>query len=131
MPGAPVGSHTAIAGLLQLIHSRPRSRWANYDQEVPYYRIALVLAVVGIMVTAFSGPVASWVSDLTDPGKSSIVASRTGRIETYQAWLFPLYFLGLATVLTGISVALWGIVRRIWIRVQALDEVLAVLKRQG
>lgn len=114
---------------------RPRSPWPSYDQEVPHYRIALVLAVVGLMViafvTAFSGPVASWVSDLTDPGKSSIVASRTGRIETYQAWLFPLYFLGLATVLTGISVALWGIVRRIWIRVQALDEVLAVLNRQG
>lgn len=114
---------------------RPPTRWRDYDKEVPHYRTALVLAVVGMMViafvTAFSGPVASWVSDLTDPGKTAIVESRTGRIETYQAWLFPLFFLGLATVLTGISVALWGIVRRVWIRVQALDEALPVLKRQG
>ncbi len=114
---------------------RPRSRAADYDEEVPHYRTALFLAVAGLMliafVTAFSGLVADWVSDLTDPGKTTIVESRTGRIETYQAWLFPLFFVGLATVLTGISIALWGIVRRIWIRVQALDEALPVLKRQG
>ncbi len=114
---------------------RPRTRWANYEEEVPHYRTALALAAVGIMaiafVTAFSGLVADWVSDLTNPAKTAVAESRTGRIETYQAWLFPLFFLGLATVLTGISVALWGIVRRIWIRVQALDEALPALKRQG
>lgn len=114
---------------------RPRGRTADYDTEVPHYRAALILAVAGLMViavvTAFSGPVASWVSDLTDPAQASIVESRTGRIEAYQAWLTPLYFVGLATVLTGISVALWGITRRVWIRVEALDEALPVLKRQG
>ncbi len=114
---------------------RPRDRTADYDREVPHYRAALILAVAGLMViafvTAFSSPVASWVSDLTDPAKTSIVESRTGRIEAYQAWLTPLFFVGLATVLTGISVALWGITRRVWIRVQALDEALPVLKRQG
>lgn len=114
---------------------RPRGRTDDYDKEVPHYRAALVLGVVGLMliafVTAFSGPVASWVSDLTDPAKASVVESRTGRIETYQAWLAPLYFVGLATVLTGISVALWGITRRVWIRVEALDEALPDLKRQG
>lgn len=114
---------------------RPRYRTADYDREVPHYRVALVLAVAGLMViafvTAFSGPVASWVSDLTDPGKASIVESRMGRIEAYQAWLSPLFFVGLATVLTGISVALWGITRRVWIRMQVLDEALPVLKRQG
>lgn len=114
---------------------RPRERTADYDSEVPHYRTALILAVAGLMViafaTAFSGPVASWVSDLTDPGKASVLESRTGRIEAFQAWLSPLFFVGLATVLTGISVALWGITRRVWIRVQALDEALPVLKRQG
>lgn len=114
---------------------RPRDRTADYGSEVPHYRAALILAVAGLMViafaTAFSGPVASWVSDLTDPAKASIVESRTGRIEAYQAWLAPLFFVGLATVLTGISAALWGITRRVWIRVQALDEALPTLKRQG
>ncbi len=114
---------------------RPRSRTASYNEEVPHYRAAIVFAAIGIMViafvTAFSGPVAAWVSDLTDPAKAGVVESRTGRIETYQAWLFPLFFVGLAIVLTGISVSLWGIVRRIWIRAQALDEALPALKRQG
>jgi len=114
---------------------RPRSRAADYNEEVPHYRTALFLAVGGLMViafvTAFSGLVADWVSDLTDPSKSAIVESRTGRIETYQAWLTPLFFVGLASVLTGISIALWGTVQRVWIRVQALDEALPVLKRQG
>ncbi len=113
---------------------RPRSRWPNYDREVWHYRAALALAVTGMMViafvTAFSGPAASWVSDLTDPAKTAVVESRTGRIEAFQAWLFPLFFVGLATVLTGISIALWGVVRRIWVRVQALDEALPALKRQ-
>lgn len=114
---------------------RPRGRTADYNEEVPHYRAALILAAVGLMVvaavTAFSGPVASWVSDLTDPAKAPVLESRTGRIETYQAWLTPLFFVGLTTVLTGISVALWGITRRIWIRVEALDEALPALKRQG
>ena len=114
---------------------RPRGRTADYDEEVPHYRAALILAIAGLMaiaaVTAFSGPVASWVSDLTDPAKASIAESRTGRIEAYQAWLTPLYFVGLATVLTGISVALWGVTRRVWVRVEALDEALPALKRQG
>jgi hypothetical protein len=113
---------------------RPRSLWPDYDREVWHYRAALALAVTGMMViafvTAFSGPVASWVSDLTDPAKASVLESRTGRVEAFQAWLTPLFFVGLAAVLTGISVALWGIVRRIWIRVHALDEALPTLKRQ-
>ena len=114
---------------------RPRSRTASYNEEVPHYRGAIVFAAIGIMViafvTAFSGPVAAWVSDLTDAAKAGVVESRTGRIETYQAWLFPLFFVGLAIVLTGISVSLWGTVRRIWIRAQALDEALPALKTQG
>jgi hypothetical protein len=121
--------HATTLGLL-----RPRSPWLHYGNEVWHYGAALALAVAGIMViafaTAFSGAVASWVSDLTDPAKAAVVESRTGRIEAYQAWLFPFFFLGLALVLTGISVALWGVVRRIWIRVQALDEALPHLKRQ-
>jgi len=113
---------------------RPRTPWPDYGREVWHYRTALALAVTGIMViafvTAFSGPVAAWVSDLTDPAKASVLQSRTGRVEAFQAWLTPLFFVGLAAVLTGISVALWGVVRRIWIRVQALDEALPHLKRQ-
>lgn len=114
---------------------RLRTPWPDYNKEVWHYRAAMLLAVMGMMiivfVTVFSGPVASWVSDLTDPDKASVVESRTGRVEAFQAWLFPLFFVGLAMVLTGISIALWGIVRRIWIRVQALNETLPVLKREG
>lgn len=125
---------SSLKSLTSLSLLRPHSATAEFDKEVPQYRVALLLAVAGIMliafVTAFSGPVASWVSDLTDPDKAGVLESRTGRIETYQAWLFPLFFVGLAAVLTGISIALWGITRRIWIRVEALDEALPALKRQ-
>ncbi len=113
---------------------RPSRRWPDYDKEVWQRPVAFALAVMGIMlivfVTVFSGPVAAWVSDLTDPTKTAVLESRTGRVEAFNAWLFPLFFLGLATVLTGISIALWGIVRRIWIRVQSIDEALPYLKRQ-
>lgn len=114
---------------------RPSERWPDYDKEVWQRPVAFALAVMGLMiivfVTVFSGPVADWVSDLTDPAKASVVESRTGRVEAFNAWLFPLFFLGLAIVLTGISIALWGVIRRIWVRVQSIDEALPHLKRQG
>lgn len=110
---------------------RPSKPWSPENGELWQYRLAIVLAVIGMaviaVVTAFSVPLADWVGDLTDPGKQSIVESRAGRIETYQAWLVPAFFAGLALVLTGISIALWGVVTSIWIRAQVLAEALPVL----
>ena len=110
---------------------RPSKPWSPGDGELWQYRSAIVLSVIGMaviaVVTAFSVPVADWVGDLTDPGKQSIAESRVGRIETYQAWLMPAFFAGLAIVLTGISIALWGVVTSVWIRGQVLAEILPVL----
>ncbi len=110
---------------------RPSRPWSPGNGELWQYRSAIVLAAIGIaviaVVTAFSVPLADWVGDLTDPGKQSIAGSRAGRIETYQAWLLPAFFAGLAIVLAGISIALWGVVTSVRIRGQVLAETLSVL----
>lgn len=104
----------------------------DYDRRVWQYYAAFAIAVTGlvaVMLSFFVGDiVAKWVSDLTDAGRTNIVTVQ-GRIDAYEPWTFALGVAGLGVIKLSIAVVLWGIVRRLWIRVESVKEALPALKR--
>lgn len=115
--------------------TRPKAP-ANYGAHVWQYYAGLALAVAAVMLLAvffvFSAVIAVSVSQLTDPARAAVHASRLGRVQAYQAWLAPAAVAALALAKLGISVTLWGIVRRLWVRVEAIKESLpALVNRAG
>lgn len=91
------------------------------------FSVGLVMAAMGVMLLMVlfivSAVVAGWVSD-QDPAKF-------GRIGAYQSWLLPVAMAAVATVMVGIAIILWGIVRRLWVRVEGLKESLPSLIERG
>ena len=100
---------------------------AEYGATLWQFRAGLGLSAMGVMALMvlfiISAVVSSWVShqDPTD----------FGRIAAYQAWLFPVAMASVGTVMVGISLILWGIVRRLWVRVASLKESLPALQRNA
>lgn len=106
--------------------------YGDYNRRLWQYYAAFAIALTGLMAVMVSfvagNVVAQWVSDLTDVGRTN-VATVQGRIDAYEPWVFALGVAGLAVTKLAIAVVLWGIVRRIWIRIESLKEALPALKR--
>ncbi len=116
--------------------TRPKEPQKLYGATFWQFGGGLALAVIGAMLLMIlfiiSAVVADWVSDLTNPAKSAeVLASRFGRVITYQAWLSPVATTSIGLIMVGIAVVLWGIVRRLWVRVESVKESLPALMKRG
>mgnify|MGYP005838036611 CR=1 FL=1 len=115
--------------------TRPAMAGRDIGAPVWQYAAGLTLAVVGAMLLAVffvvTAVVAGWASQLTDPAREAVLASRLGRVETYEAWLFPISVAAIALAKLGIALILWGIVRRLWIRVESVKQSLPALMKRG
>lgn len=80
-------------------------------------RIGLAIAVLGLVLTTVA-----FVANLVVVGDESL------RAETLP-WAFGLTTLGFGTIKLAIGVILWGILMKLWLRVDAIKEVLPQLAR--
>ena len=109
--------------------TRPAHSEAAYGTEPWHDKIGLALAGTGVMLlVAFfvlTAVIAGWVSDLhgSDAGNASLL----GKVSTYEAWLIPVSVAAIALAKFGIAVVLYGIVRRLWTRVDTVKESLPAL----
>ena len=106
--------------------------YGDHNRRVWQYYVAFGIALTGLMAVMLSfvagDVVARWVSDLTDVGRTN-VATVQGRVDAYEPWVFALGVAGLGTIKLAVAVVLWGIVRRLWVRVDGLKEALPALKK--
>ncbi len=107
--------------------TRPREPQKLYAAKFWQYNVGLLLAVTGAMLLmgffVVSAVVSGWVSD-QDP-------AQLGRILAYDSWLFPFATASVGLIKVGIAIILFGIVRRLWVRVEGLKESLPALIQQG
>ncbi len=107
--------------------TRPSDARQKYGSNVWQFNAGLALAGMGVMLLmglfVVSAVLAGWVSD-QDP-------SQLGRILAYDSWLFPVATASVGLIKVGIALILWGIVQRLWIRVESLKESLPVLIQRG
>lgn len=107
--------------------TRPGDARQRYGSTVWQFNAGLALAGAGVMLLmgffVVSAVLAGWVSD-QDP-------SQLGRILAYDSWLFPFATASVGLIKVGIALILWGIVQRLWIRVESLKESLPVLIQRG
>ena len=117
---------TASTATLSL--TRPAEPAKEYGTNVWQYNAGLALAAAGVMLLmvwfVVSAVVAGWVSDQD--------ATLVGRITAYNSWLFPVSTASIGLIKVGIALILWGIVRRLWVRVESIKESLpALMIRRG
>ncbi len=94
--------------------------------------IVMVAVIVGIVVaTLVSGYYTDPKSIRDAAAAGGQVLSDQGTIAVIGAWLAPLKFVGLATILTGIGVLLWGIVDTLRARATVLAEVVPQLVKKN
>ncbi len=107
--------------------TRPRDAREKYGSNVWQFNVGLAVAGAGVMLLmgffVVSAVLAGWVSD-QDP-------SQLGRILAYDSWLFPIATASVGLIKVGIALILWGIVQRLWIRVESLKESLPALIQRG
>ena len=107
--------------------TRPHDAQQKYGSNVWQFNAGLAIAGAGVMLLmgffVVSAVLAGWVSD-QDP-------SQLGRILAYDSWLFPFATASVGLIKVGIALILWGIVQRLWIRVESLKESLPVLIQRG
>ena len=107
--------------------TRPRQPREEYTSNAWQFNAGLIVAGMGVMLLMvffiISAVVAGWVSD-QDP-------SKFGRILAYDSWLFPFATASMGLIMVGIALVLWGIVQRLWVRVESLKESLPVLTKRG
>ncbi len=107
--------------------TRPSDARQKYGSTVWQFNVGLAVAGAGVMLLMIffvvSAVVAGWVSD-QDP-------SQLGRILAYDSWLFPFATASVGLIKVGIALILWGIVQRLWIRVESLKESLPALVQRG
>lgn len=116
--------------------TRPNAPVSDYGKHTWQFYAGPALALAAVMLLAvlfvITAVIAGSVSQLTDPARAAVQASRLGRVQAYQAWLAPTAFAAIALSMLGITVTLWGIVQRLWIRVEAIKESLpALVKPRG
>ena len=113
----------AVSSTPTLSLTRPREPRSEYGSNAWQFNFGLAAAGAGLMLLIvffiISAVVAGWVSD-QDPTKF-------GRITAYDSWLFPFATASIAVVKIGIAVVLYGIVRKLWVRVESLKESLPAL----
>ncbi|MCH7837154.1 MAG: hypothetical protein IIC26_01450 [Chloroflexi bacterium] len=114
-------------GTTTLSLTRPSAPEKKYGTNAWQFNAGLLLAIAGVMLLMvffiISAVVAGWVSD-QDP-------ANFGRITAYNAWLFPVATASVALIKVGIAVILFGVVRRLWVRVESLKESLPALTARG
>lgn len=94
--------------------------------------IVMVAVIVGIVVaTLVSGYYTDPKSIRDAAAAGGQVLSDQGTIAAIAAWLAPLKFVGLATILTGIGVLLWGIIGTLRVRADVLAEVVPQLVKKN
>ncbi len=95
---------------------------ADFLAKATHARIGIVLAAIGIMVAMVSF-IRSTVNaaNIADDGAGGTT------VAAYNAWTFGISTAGLAFAKLGIALILWGIVRRLWIRVESTKVGLAKL----
>jgi len=107
--------------------TQPANPEAEYGTTLWQFNVGLGLAGLGVMALmvffVISAVVSGWVSD-QDP-------SQLGRILAYDSWLFPFATASVGLIKVGIALILWGIVKRLWIRVASLKESLPALQREA
>ncbi len=107
--------------------TRPDDARALYASTAVQPYVGLAFAATGLMALmvffVVSAVVAGWVSD-QDPAQFA-------RIATYESWLLPVSVAAIALAKVGIAVVLWGIVRRLWVRVESIKESLPALIQRG
>lgn len=96
---------------------RPQAT-ADYRSRPTHTRVGVITAVMGIMVAmvAFAGSLFTANQVANDGGEVPILAD--------NAWTFGVATVALGIMKTGIALILWGIVRRLWIRVESVKAGL-------
>ena len=107
--------------------TRPKEPQKEYGKTGWQFPVSLAVAGMGVMLLmgffVISAVVADWVSD-QDP-------TRVGRIRAYDSWLRAFAVSSLGMIMIGIAIILFGIVRRLWVRVESVKESLQVLAKRG
>jgi hypothetical protein len=99
-----------------IMHARVRpSSTDDYRAPSRPRTIGLAIAVIGLVLT-----IVTFIANLVAVGDASL------RAETLP-WSFGLTTLGFGTVKLAIGVILWGILMKLWLRVDALKETLPKL----
>lgn len=111
--------------------TRPGTPVASPEKHLWQYYGGPAVAVMALMLLmvffVVSAVVAVSVSELTDPARAAVHASRLGRVQAYEAWLLPVAVAAIALAKLGIAITLWGIARRLWIRVETIKQTLPAL----
>jgi hypothetical protein len=95
---------------------------ADFLAKATHAQVGIALAVIGIVIAmvSFIGSIVNGIN-IADDG----VASTT--VAAFNAWTFGISTAALAFTKLGIALILWGIVRRLWIRVESTKVGLAKL----
>ncbi len=113
--------------------TRPSDSLGAYEIETRADKVSLAVAATGVMLLmAFFGltvVIAGWVSDLRGSEIGNV--SLLGRVKAYEAWLLPVAVASIALVKFGIAVVLYGIVRRLWLRIESVKQSLPELIAQA
>lgn len=109
--------------------TRPKEPQKEYGKNPWQFPVSLAVAGMAVMALMvffiISAVVADWVSDLQDPTQIS------GRILAYDSWLRPFSIASIGMIKIGIAIILFGIVRKLWVRVESVKESLQVLAKRG
>ncbi len=95
---------------------------ANFLSKSTPARIGVVVALVGIMVA-----MAQFIGSLVNAGLVASDTSSATDILANSAWTFGVATAGFAILKIGIALILWGILRRLWIRVESVKSGLSEL----
>ncbi len=98
------------------------SETADYRSRSSLRKNGLLVLLVGLGVA-----MVAFVSSLVQAGQDGTEA----QIAAQAAWTFGVATAALGIVKSGIALILWGIVRRLWIRVQSVKESLPKLMPQN
>lgn len=94
---------------------------ADYRSRSSLGRNGLFVVLLG-----FGVAMVAFISSLVLSGRDASPAAITAQ----SAWTFGVAIAALGTLKTGIALILWGIVRRIWIRVESIKAALPKLRLQ-
>ena len=91
---------------------------ADYRSRSSQKKAGLYLIALGMMIA-----MVAFISSLVEAGSD-------GSIVAQAAWTFGVATAALGTIKSGIAIILWGIVRRLWIRVESVKNALPKLMPQ-
>ncbi len=120
------------------------SSLAGEAQFTPWQlSVGKLLAIAGLMVVmaavvvgiVFANIVAGYYANPKDVRDAAAAGTEVladqGTIAAVKAWLAPLKFVGLSTILTGIGVVLWGVVLTLRVRATVFSTAIPQPTRGG